>query len=159
MNTGNPAVGLRDVTRDDLGIFFEHQQDSEAAVLAAFPTRERETFFDDWERLLGDPAVIARTITCDGEVAGNIVSPVHDGERVVAYWLGRDFWGRGVASRALSAFVEAVPERPIFAHVAEHNSGSVRVLEKCGFQRLGVLPTGDAEPYNAVTWLRLRLDS
>jgi RimJ/RimL family protein N-acetyltransferase len=41
--------------------------------------------------------------------------------------------GAGVATAALAAFLMIVEERPLFAHVAEHNVGSIRVLEKCGF--------------------------
>lgn len=65
--------------------------------------------------------------------ARNIVSWTQDGEREVGYWIGKRYWGRGVATRALSEFLREVPERPLFAHVATHNLGSLRVLEKCGF--------------------------
>jgi len=41
--------------------------------------------------------------------------------------------GQGVATRALAAFLRVVTERPLHAHVAKHNVGSIRVLEKCGF--------------------------
>ena len=69
----------------------------------------------------------------DGAVAGNIVSWEHDGERDVGYWIGREHWGEGVATAALGAFLTSSRTRPLFAHVAAHNVGSIRVLEKCGF--------------------------
>ena len=56
-----------------------------------------------------------------------------DGRRLVGYWIGREFWGRGVATAALAAFVAEVKERPLHAFVAEHNVRSIRVLEKCEF--------------------------
>jgi RimJ/RimL family protein N-acetyltransferase len=51
----------------------------------------------------------------------------------VGYWVGREFWGRGIATRALAAFLDEVSERPIYAGVADTNLASIRVLEKCGF--------------------------
>lgn len=37
-------VTLRDVTQDDLLIFFKHQQDPDAAKMAAFPSRDKGAF-------------------------------------------------------------------------------------------------------------------
>lgn len=127
------TVQLRDVIAADLPIFFAHQQDLEATRMAAFPAREHEAFMAHWARVLADPTVITQTILADGQVAGNVVSFVVDGEREVGYWLGRAYWGMGVATRALAAFLTQVTERPLYAHVVKHNHGSRRVLEKCGF--------------------------
>ena len=66
-------------------------------------------------------------------VAGNIGSWEQDGKRFVGYWVGREFWGKGVATRALQEFVGEVTKRPLHAWVAASNVGSIRVLEKCGF--------------------------
>jgi RimJ/RimL family protein N-acetyltransferase len=44
------------------------------------------------------------------------------------------FWGRGVATEALSAFLGLEPVRPLYAGVAKHNVASIRVLQKCGFK-------------------------
>jgi RimJ/RimL family protein N-acetyltransferase len=54
-------------------------------------------------------------------------------KREFGYWLGREFWGKGIATEALSQFFGVVKTRPLFAHVAKHNIASRRVLEKCGF--------------------------
>jgi len=75
-------------------------------------------------------------------------------EREVGYWIGREHWGRGVATAALAAFVAEVTERPLFAHVVNSNAGSIRVLEKCGFRRTGD-PTVAAD---GVVELLYRLD-
>lgn len=131
-------VRLRDVTEDDLPVLFEHQLDPEATAMAAFPARDWEAFSAHWtQKVLGDPAVLKKAIVIDGEVAGNILSFVQGGERKVGYWIGRPFWGRGIATRALGAFLQEVPERPLHAHVAKHNVGSLRVLQKCGFTVTG----------------------
>ena len=128
------AVRLRSVEPNDLPIFYEHQLDADAARMAAFPSRDRAAFDAHWATsILGNPAAITRTILVDGQVAGNIGSWPQDGGRLVGYWIGREFWGKGVATRALAAFLQLVTERPFHAHVAKHNVGSIRVLEKCGF--------------------------
>jgi RimJ/RimL family protein N-acetyltransferase len=61
------------------------------------------------------------------------VSFEQSGEREVGYWIGREYWGKGIATRALSEFLGHVKVRPLYAHVAKHNIASIRVLEKCGF--------------------------
>jgi RimJ/RimL family protein N-acetyltransferase len=63
-----------------------------------------------------------------------MVSWEQDGEQEVGYWLGQEYWGKGIASRALALFLDQVTTRPLYAHVAKHNTGSYRVLEKCGFK-------------------------
>lgn len=128
---------LREVSREDLTVFFEHQHDVEAAALAAFPSRDREAFDAHWLRILADPEAVVRTVVVAGEAAGNVVSWRTEEGREVGYWLGREFWGRGHATEALRQFLALVPERPLFAHVAPHNAGSLRVLEKCGFTPIG----------------------
>jgi RimJ/RimL family protein N-acetyltransferase len=128
---------LRDVAKTDLAVFFEQQLDPEAARMAAFPARDREAFDAHWEKILADETVRAKTIVVDGAVAGNVVSFRHAGKTEVGYWLGREFWGRGLATRALVEFLRLVDERPLYAGVAKHNVGSIRVLEKCGFERFG----------------------
>jgi len=128
-------VLLRDVTEDDLPLLFEHQFDVHATRMAAFPARDRDAFDRHWAQILGDATVVTRTILADGAVAGNVVSWLQDGERLVGYWIGREHWGRGIATRALAELLGEIEERPLYARVARHNVGSIRVLEKCGFTR------------------------
>jgi RimJ/RimL family protein N-acetyltransferase len=127
------VVRLRGVTEDDLPVFFEHQRDPEASRMAAFPPRDRDAFMAHWTTILRDASVVARTVLLDGQVAGNVVAFDFERRREIGYWIGRPFWGRGVATRALRAFLEDVNERPLYAGVAEGNVASIRVLEKCGF--------------------------
>ena len=126
------SVVLRDVTEDDLPIFFAFQLDEESNRMAAFAPRDRDSFMAHWGGILGNPALIKQTIVYDGQVAGNIGSFEHEGQREVGYWIGREFWGRGIATRALAAFVNKVTTRPLYGYVATHNLASRRVLEKCG---------------------------
>jgi RimJ/RimL family protein N-acetyltransferase len=127
-------VRLREVDDADLDVFFANQADREASMLADVPSRERAPFDAHWARIRADPQIVIRTIEVDGQVAGNVLSFIHRGARVVGYWLGRDWWGRGLATSALAAFLEIVDERPLRATVAHGNLASVRVLEKNGFR-------------------------
>jgi RimJ/RimL family protein N-acetyltransferase len=127
-------VLLRDVEESDLPHFFQHQLDPEATRMAGFPARDRGAFMAHWNRVLADASVIKKTILFEGEVAGNIVSFMNSGERDVGYWIGREFWGRGVATRALAGFFRIEARRPLYAGVALHNAASLRVLQKCGFR-------------------------
>ncbi len=135
-NLSATDVRLRDVADGDLPVFFEHQLDAEAVRMAAFPARDRDAFMAHWRTILGDATVIAKTVAVDGDVAGNVVSFDQSGKRLVGYWIGREYWGHGVATRALAAFIDLVEARPLFARVADHNIGSLRVLEKCGFVKV-----------------------
>jgi RimJ/RimL family protein N-acetyltransferase len=78
--------------------------------------------------------VIVRVIVVDGEVAGTIGSLGDPDEREVTYWIGRSYWGKGIATGALKAFLTIDPSRPLRARVADDNVASRRVLEKCGFR-------------------------
>ncbi|OJF10632.1 hypothetical protein BG844_30985 [Couchioplanes caeruleus subsp. caeruleus] len=127
---------LRAVEDSDLDVLFGHQADPEAAEMAAFVSRDREQFDAHWAKIRLDDAVVLRTIVANGVVAGGISSwQDDDGRRLVGYWIGREHWGQAVATRALKQFVNEVPDRPLYAYVAAHNAGSIRVLQKCGFQR------------------------
>lgn len=137
---------LRDVDPADLPELFEHQHDPAANAMAAFPPRDRDAFMAHWKRILRDSAVIKRTILADQHVAGQIACFERSGQWLIGYWLGRRFWGAGIASRAVQQFVSSIAVRPLHAHVAKRNLASIRVLEKCGFQMSGesrsAAPTG-----------------
>ena len=131
----NDEVRLRNVEPGDLPIFYEQQLDPDATRMAAFPARDRASFDAHWEKnILGNPDAIAQTILVDGEVAGNVGSWAQEGTRLVGYWIGKEYWGKGIASQALTQFLDVVETRPLYAHVAKHNIASRRVLEKCGFK-------------------------
>ena len=131
------TVTLRPVEPADLPIFFEHQRDPVALLMAGMPGRDLETFNEHWARILADDAVRIRTVVVDGQVAGNVLSFERDGRREIGYWIGRDHWGRGVATAALAAFLGEEKARPLHAGVVPENGGSLRVLAKCGFAGCG----------------------
>lgn len=141
---------LRNVVEGDLRTFYEHQRDPEANSMAVYPAKEWDAFLSHWRhKVLGDRANEVRTILVDDQVAGYVSSWEQDGRRLVAYWIGREYWGRGVARSALDEFLRSHEHhRPIHAYVALSNARSIRVLEKCGFRRVAertVGPDGVAE--------------
>ena len=125
---------IRDVIKSDLPILFEQQLDPDATAMAAFPSRDRDPFMAHWTKIMADESNILKTILFDGGVVGNIVAWENSGEWEVGYWIGKEFWGKGIATQALLLFLGFVKTRPLYAHVARHNIGSRRVLEKCGFK-------------------------
>ena len=130
------TVRLRNVQHDDLDTFFEHQLDPQARHMAAFTSADpadRGAFDRHWQRIMSTETVTIRTALVDEEVAGYVLSYLDVGRPEVGYWFGRDFWGRGVASRALELFLNTMQTRPVFARAARDNLGSIRVLQKCGF--------------------------
>lgn len=135
---GEDEVALREVLPEDLPTLFAHQSDPVAAGMAAFPSRDRAAFEAHWIKIVNDPTVTIRAVLYGGRLAGDVVSFEGPDGREVGYWIDRALWGRGIASRALALFLEVERARPLTAHVAASNTGSVRVLEKCGFARAEV---------------------
>jgi len=129
------TVQLRAVTEADLPAFFKHQLDPLASQIADFPSRDWDSFSAHWTKILADEQCIIRAVVFEGHTAGNIVAFPQSGKTLIGYWLGREFWGRGIGTQALTLFLDEVVSRPLFAYVAKGNTGSIRVLEKCGFVR------------------------
>ncbi len=123
--------------------------------MAAFPARDKDAFTAHWTKILSDDTVVKKTIVLDGQVAGNVVSFDLCGERLVGYWIGREYWGKGVATKGLTEFLGEVKVRPLHARVAKHNAASIRVLQKCGFTISGRdacssnVPVGDQRSADA----------
>jgi Icc protein len=136
-----PGFFLREVVPTDLPVFFANQQNPEAAHMAAFTAKDphdRAAFDAHWQKILADPTIIIRTIVAGGRVAGSVLTYETEGQPEVSYWLGRDFWGQGLATRAVKEFLQGVDSRrPMLARVASDNASSIRVLEKTGFQVTG----------------------
>ena len=126
-------IELREVRDEDLPTLYLQQLDPEACAMTAFPPREYEDFRAHWDKIRSVDSNFTNTILMNEQVAGNIESWETDGEREVGYWIGKEFWGLGIATSALSELLNILPIRPLFAHVAKSNVGSRKVLEKCGF--------------------------
>jgi RimJ/RimL family protein N-acetyltransferase len=132
-----PAVSLREVHVGDLPILFEHQLDPEGARMAAFPSRQHDAFMAHWAKIMASPTGTLRTVLSGESVAGHIGAWTDGADRLVGYWIGREFWGRGIATAALAQFLHYEPTRPLTARVVKHNVASIRVLQKVGFNLAG----------------------
>src|SRR5437868_15388944 len=131
------TVTLREVTKEDLPIFFEHQLDAEATRMAAFPSRDRDAFMAHWARIMSketNETGILNTILADETVAGNVVYWEAAGEPNIAYWLGKTHWGQGIATAALAQFLPQIEGESAYAQLAKHYFPLIRALQKCGFQ-------------------------
>src|SRR5256712_7881197 len=129
---------LRDVAETDLRIFFEYQRDLASNYMAAFTSRDpadRDVFAAHWKRILNDDTVVVKTIMFDGNVVGSVAKFVDKefGKPEITYWIGKEYWGMGIATKALSKFLSDIRLRPIYGRAATDNVASIRVMEKCGF--------------------------
>jgi RimJ/RimL family protein N-acetyltransferase len=133
---GSGQLVLREIEDRDLGVLFEHSTDPDAIRMAAFTSPEaddRASFDRRWARLRSDVSTTNRVIEIDGRVVGHIASFDLEGHREVTYWIGREDWGRGLATRALQEFLQPDATRPLYARAASDNAASIRVWTKCGF--------------------------
>lgn len=130
-------VSLRDTIENDLFIFFEQQLDEEALYMAAFTAEDpsdKEAFMAHWTKIMSSDKVKIQTILFADVVAGHVESFELFGKLSIGYWIGKEFWGKGIATEALLLFLQQVTPRPLYARVVKDNVGSIRVLEKCGFK-------------------------
>lgn len=131
---------LQQTVLDDLEFFFNFQLDKEANNLAAFTSKDptdKSAYLNKYTKLLNDPAINMQTIIIDNVIVGSIAKFEMQGEAEITYWIDRNFWSKGIATTALKNFLTVENARPIFGRVAFDNFGSQRVLEKCGFVRIG----------------------
>ena len=131
---------LRPTKDSDLEIFFQFQLDKEAAYLAAFTpkdTADKTAYIERYTKYLVDPTINTQTIIMDNGIIGSIAKFIMEGDAEITYWIDKDFWGKGVATAALNQFLLIETTRPLFGRVACDNLGSHRVLEKCGFVKVG----------------------
>ncbi len=136
------SVQLRDTIESDLETFFDQQLDKEANWMAAFTSRnpsDRSAFLAHWLEILSDATKTTQTVLFDDRIAGYVASYRDEefGKPEVTYWIGKEFWGRGMATEALLKLLGMVRVRPIYARVAKDNLASIRVLQKCNFVRAG----------------------
>jgi len=134
-------VSLRLVEDEDLEAIYQQVTDPESVRMAAFTAEDQtdhRAFLNRMSRLRADTSVSHQVIDVDGAVAGTIGSFRIDNQREVTYWVDRTQWGKGIATAALQILLAEIAERPVYARAASDNVGSLRVLEKAGFRRVGV---------------------
>lgn len=140
-------VRLRDVQPTDLPTLYQHQRDPDAIRMAAVHPRDAQAFTTHWSKILNDATIVAQAILVDEILVGYVTCFPHEDVHYVGYWIDKEYWGRGIATRALARLLERVPIRPLQARVAQENIGSLRVLERCGFVITGYYYTPASERY------------
>jgi RimJ/RimL family protein N-acetyltransferase len=90
-------------------------------------------------------------------------SDVHRRSAEIGYFVGEPWWNRGIATEAVGACTrhgfEALDLVRIHAAVFAWSTASMRVLEKCGYEREGVLRKSvskDGEIIDSVLYARIR---
>lgn len=133
-------ITLIETEKDDLKTFFQFQLDKEASYLAAFTPKDpndKAAYLEKYTKHLADPTIHMRTIKVNDVIAGSIAKFVIENEAGITYWIDKQFWGQGIATTALNNFLKIEQTRPIYGRVAFDNYGSQKVLEKCGFVKIG----------------------
>lgn len=151
---------LREVRSEDLDRFFEHQQDPEANQMAAFAPRnpqDRGVFDYHWSGLLNDADTQVWTIEQDGAVAGALIVSGIGAVPELSFWTAREYWGQGITTSAVDAFLAAFTDRPIRAHVPADNVGSQKILTRRGFAVVGEDKTFSNARSEVVTELIMQL--
>ena len=140
MLLSEPDIKLRPTEISDLDTLFQFQLDKEGGYLAAFMPKDptdKVAYINKLTKLLDDPTVNNQTIILDNIIVGSVAKFVREGDREITYWIDRKFWGKGIATKALNKFLDIEVSRPIFGRVAFDNFSSQRILEKCGFVKVG----------------------
>ncbi|MCR4294165.1 MAG: GNAT family N-acetyltransferase, partial [Elusimicrobia bacterium] len=131
-------VALRDIAAADVPTLYSYQSDPVANRLAGFVPRKRAPFVAHWKKILKDAAVEKKLILLDGVAAGYLVCFIRvRPDREVGYWISRDHWGKGLATKALRLFLKEYAFRPLYARVAKHNAASLKVVRRNGFKIIG----------------------
>lgn len=132
-------VRLRRTTAADVQLLHGFEIDEASNQLAGTKARDWQTFHARWMEILADTdgtrtRVTPRVILADGEVVGAVNISPHEQLDAMGYWIARNHWGRGIASRAVALMLAEFSRRPLYATTAGHNYPSMRVLEKNGFR-------------------------
>lgn len=136
----SPNITLSKTIESDLHTLFEFQLDKEGIYLAAFTPEnpaDKAAYIEKYSKFLSDPTINMKTIRVGDEIAGSISKFVMFGDAEITYWIDRKYWGKGIATLALEQFLKIETTRPIHGRVAFDNFGSQKVLEKCGFEKIG----------------------
>ena len=136
----NHNITLTKTEKDDLNAFFQFQLDKEANYLAAFTSKDpndKSAYIEKYTKFLTDPTINMQTIIVNDLIAGSVAKFVMGNEPEITYWIDRKLWGQGIATTALKEFLKIEKIRPIYGRVAFDNYGSQKVLEKCGFVKIG----------------------
>lgn len=167
-SASRPAhVILRPTLQVDVAALFEIQLDPAGCELAGVMPRDLATFEGRWSEILDQDRngtspsarITPRVIIADGLLVGSINIVPEGGAHWLGYWIAREHWGRGIATRAIALMTEEFTPRPLHARVAAHNTASLRALASNGFivaQRIDV--PQDARHHPGERFILVRAD-
>lgn len=138
--TQHKQITLRKTQEPDLEFLFQFQLNEEANYLAAFTAKDpadKAAYLEKYTRHMNDPAINMQTVFLGETITGSIARFYIDGNAEITYWIDRNYWGAGIGTAVLTRFLVIENARPIFARVAFDNFSSQKVLEKCGFVKIG----------------------
>ncbi len=137
------------MVESDLSIFFEQQLDPEANRMAAFTSKDpadMAAFLAHWSNIMSDDTKVVRTILLDERIVGHIASYTDQefGKPEVTYWIGKKYWGKGMATAALLKFLGVTRNRQsthvlrktILPLVVSCRNANSRLWEKGGDLRM-----------------------
>jgi len=133
-------VMLSPLHESDYALLFVFQDDEEAQFQAAGGRAHAdEKAFREFLNKAQQNGAEFRAILLEGAPVGYIASFGRLEKREISYWIGREFWGKGFASKALELWLEecSAPEAGLFARVVKDHPASARVLEKNNFKPVG----------------------
>ena len=135
-------IYLKDISEQDLSLLFDFQNDPIANKMADVPARTREAFYQHWQQnIFANQHSMAIGIWYNKMLVGHLVSWVNlelatidePEVRLIGYWIGREYWGQGIATHALRMFLQHYIKSPVYAYIDAQNQGSLKVVQANGF--------------------------
>ncbi len=127
-------VELREIVEADLDTLCSFQDDPEIVASGFVPHRPPGVFHEHMRKTKLNAGSLGRSIWVDGVLAGSIMKFFRGGVHEIGYLIGREFWGKGIASIAVEQMLELSKDRPMYGVCLAENVASQRVLQKAGFR-------------------------
>ena len=133
-------IKLDKTTKENLDTLFVFQTNKDGVMMAAFTSEnpsDKVAYMKKWTAIVDNPEIMMQTIRLENTIVGSVIHFDMMNETNVSYWIDQEFWGKGIATKALNEFIKSSNKRPLYGRVAYDNFGSQKVLEKCGFKSIG----------------------
>ena len=145
-----PVFQIRDYEPGDAPSLAENANNPNVAQFlreifpSPYPVETAEWWVSEgWKGGKGFNQAIVVDEQCIGGIGVSFFEAEQRYNAELGYWIGETYWGKGIVSEAINQFTQDVfahfDVRRLFSLVAPENIGSIKVLEKCGFVREGVL--------------------
>ncbi|MBO6675905.1 MAG: GNAT family N-acetyltransferase [Rhizobiales bacterium] len=139
--TSKSAVSLRPYQLNDADRLAVLLNDPDVTAMTAsipypYARSDAEAFLSNARNEEG--RLVGRAIVLNGELVGGVgLGPRPNGREELGYWVGKAYWGQGIATRAVALFLDVLRENgiegPIHAATVRSNEASQKVLLSNGF--------------------------